>query len=62
MCKKLIVLTLSLCMISSVGAGTVNWNFEDGDDHNFDLWSVLAAVPAFDDPEIAGDEALTGAG
>ena len=62
MCKKLIVLALSLCLISSVGAETVSWDFEDGDDHGFTLWSALAPVPAFDDPEIAGDEALTGAG
>ncbi len=62
MCKKLIVLALSLCLISSVGAATVNWDFENENDHRFSLWSVVSAVAWFDDPSIAGDEAITGAG
>jgi hypothetical protein len=62
MCKKLIVLTLSLCLISSVGAATVNWDFENGKDHFFSLWSVVSAVEWFDDPDIAGDESITGVG
>jgi len=61
MCKKfIIVLALSLLLISSAGAGTVNWDFENGNDHGFSLWSVVPAVPADDDPNTAGDEALTG--
>ena len=62
MCKKLIVLVLSLCVLSSAGADTVIWDFENGNDHLFDLWSVNAGWPSLDDPTIAGDEALTGAG
>jgi hypothetical protein len=63
MCKKLVfVLTLSLLLISSAGAETVSWDFENGNGHNFDLWSVQAAGLSIDDPTIAGDESLTGAG
>jgi len=63
MCKKfIIVLALSLLLISSAIAGTVSWDFENGNDHRFDLWSVVSAVPWFDDPNIAGDESITGVG
>ncbi len=63
MCKKIIfVLTLSLLLISSTGAATVNWNFEEGNGHNFELWCVQPAGLAIDDPTIAGDETLTGVG
>jgi len=37
----------------------VLWDFE-GDDHDFVLRSLNEATPAADDPETAGDEALTG--
>ena len=60
MCKKLIVLALSLCVISSAGADTVIWDFENENDHGFTLWSVVPPIPAPDDPGKAGDEALTG--
>jgi hypothetical protein len=62
--KKIIitVLALSLCLVTSVGAGTISWDFENGNDHRFDLWSVQAAAPWIDDPNIAGDESITGAG
>jgi len=61
MCKKLIVvLTMSFCLISSAGADTVIWDFENGNDHGFTLWSVVPPIPAPDDPQKAGDEALTG--
>jgi hypothetical protein len=63
MCKKLIfALTLSFLLISSAGAETVSWDFENGNNHHFDLWSVQAAGLSIDDPTIAGDELLTGAG
>lgn len=63
MCKKfIIVLVLSLLLISSAGAGTVSWDFENGNDHRFELWSVAGAVAWFDDPNIAGDESITGVG
>jgi len=62
MCKKLIVLALSLCVISSAGASTIVWDFENGNDHRFTLWSAYYAWPTDDDPNTAGDEALTGAG
>jgi len=62
MCKKLIVLFLSLCVISSAGAGTVSFDFENGNDHRFDFWSAYLAWPTDDDPTIAGDESITGVG
>ena len=63
MCKKfIIVLALSLCLISSAGAATVNWDFENGNDHNFNLQCTYSAAAGIDDPNIAGDEAITGVG
>ena len=64
MCRKttVTVLALSLCLVTSVRAGTVSWDFENGNDHRFTLWSVVPAVPWFDKDTIAGDESLTGAG
>ena len=62
MCKKLIVLVLSLCVISSANARTIIWDFENGYGHGFVLQSTYAAAFAFDDPNIAGDESLTGIG
>ena len=63
MCKKhiIIVLALSLFLISSAGAEVI-WDFENGNDHGFSLWSLMPATPAADDPNIAGDESLTGVG
>ena len=40
----------------------VTWDFENGNDHCFSLWSLNPATPAADDLSIAGDESLTGAG
>ena len=63
MCKKfIIVLALSLLLISSTHAATISWDFENGNDHHFSLWSVVAPGLSFDDPNIAGDESLTGVG
>jgi len=64
MCKKHIiaVLALSLFLISSAGAATISWDFENGNGHRFNLWSVQSAGFAFDDTNIAGDESLTGVG
>jgi len=62
MCKKLIVLALSLCLISSAGAETVKWDFENGNDHGFYLQSTYYALTGPDDPNTAGDEAITGVG
>jgi hypothetical protein len=63
MCKKFItVLTLSLLLISSAGAGTVIWDFENGNDHNFILQSTYNAAVGIDDPDTAGDESITGVG
>ena len=62
MCKKLIVLALSLCLISSAGAETVKWDFENGNTHKFNLQSTYLPALAFDDPNIAGDELMTGVG
>ena len=60
--KVFIILTLSLFLISSAGAATISWDFENGNDHLFDLWSVFPAAAWTDDPSIAGDEAITGVG
>jgi hypothetical protein len=38
----------------------INWDFENGNDHGFTLWSIAPAIPAPDDTNTAGDEALTG--
>jgi hypothetical protein len=60
--KIFIILILSLFLVTSVSAGTIRWDFENGEDHLFNLWSVYPAVEWFDDPTIAGDEAITGVG
>ena len=60
--KVFIILTLSLFLISSAGAATISWDFENGNDHLFDLWSVFPAAAWTYDPSIAGDEAITGVG
>ena len=39
---------------------TVEWDFENGNDHGFTLSSLNPATPAADDPAVAGDEAITG--
>jgi hypothetical protein len=41
-------------------AQEVVWDFENGNDHGFTLWSLNPATPAADDPAVAGDEAITG--
>ena len=63
MCKKFIViLALSLLLISSAGARTIIWDFENGYDYNFVLQSTYPPSFSIDDPAIAGDESLTGIG
>jgi hypothetical protein len=65
MCKNLTHLISALAVSLAVLAPTyadVIWDFENGNDHGFTLWSVNPAAPAADDPATAGDEALTGAG
>ena len=66
MCKEMIYLILALA-ISLVGVAPaygddIIWDFENGNDHGFTLWSVNPATPAANDPTIAGDESLTGVG
>ena len=66
MCRELVYLILALA-VSLVGVAPaygddIIWDFEDGNDHGFTLWSVNPATPAADDPTTAGDEALTGVG
>jgi len=55
-----VALVSALCLISTARAEDVVWDFENGNDHGFTLWSVVPAVPAPDDPDVAGDETLTG--
>lgn len=38
----------------------ISWNFENGNDHGFTLRCINPAAPADDDPDIAGDESITG--
>ena len=66
MYRELIYLMLALA-VSLVGAAPaygedIIWDFENGNDHGFTLWSVNPATPAANDPTTAGDEALTGVG
>ena len=66
MCRGLSCLLLALA-VSLTGVGPANgddviWDFENGSDHGFTLWSVNPATPAANDPTIAGDEAVTGVG
>ena len=49
-----------LCFSSLTVNAQVNWDFEGGEDHGFTLRCLNPAVPADDDPDIAGDESITG--
>jgi hypothetical protein len=64
MCRKLsriaLALLVSLVIMTTVYGNDVVWDFENGNDHGFTLWSVVPPIPAADDPGKAGDEALTG--
>jgi len=63
MCTRMYypLLVLVLCLMGGVPAGAdVIWDFENGNDHGFALWSVNPPIPIADDPSRAGDEALTG--
>ena len=66
MCRELICLMFTLA-VSLAGAAPaygddVIWDFENGNDHGFTLWSVNPATAAADDPTTSGNEALTGVG
>jgi hypothetical protein len=64
MCRKLsriaLALLVSLVIMAKAYGNDVIWDFENGNDHGFTLWSVNPPIPAADDPDKAGDEALTG--
>jgi len=66
MCRELIYLILalavSLAVVAPAYGDDIIWDFENGNDHGFTLWSVNPATPAANDPTTAGDEALTGVG
>jgi hypothetical protein len=55
-------LAVSLAGVAPANGDDVIWDFENGDDHGFTLWSVNPATAAANDPATAGDEALTGVG
>ena len=57
-----LALVVSLLGVAPVCGVDIVWDFENGNDHGFTLWSVNPATPAADDPTTAGDEALTGVG
>ena len=65
-CRELnylmLALAVSLVCVAPAYGDDVTWDFENGNNHGFTLWSVNPATPAFDDPTTAGDEALTGVG
>jgi len=61
--KRIIAIVLvTFCFSSVIVKAQVIWDFENGNDHGFTLWCVVPATPAPDDPNVAGDEALTGVG
>ncbi len=66
MCRKLnhtaLTLVVSLVAMATAHGNEVIWDFENGNDHWFSLWSVFPAVSWTDDPTIAGDESITGVG
>ena len=47
-------------LFASADGDSVIWDFENGNSHGFTLRCVIAATPAPDDPDTAGDESLTG--
>jgi hypothetical protein len=56
------LMLLIMCISSIDMKAQINWDFEDGEDHGFTLRCIVPADPAADDPDIAGDEELTGVG
>ena len=66
MCRELnylmLALAVSLVCVAPAYGDDVTWDFENGNDHGFTLWSVNPATAAAGDSTIAGDEALTGVG
>ncbi len=57
------ILIATLCFSSViVKAQNVSWDFENGNDDGFTLWSVIPATPAPEDTTTAGDESITGVG
>jgi len=60
--RIMVTTVIAFCLFSGMAMAQVVWDFEDGNDHGFTLWSVNPATPAPDDPETAGDEAITGVG
>src|SRR3990172_5454232 len=61
-----IILTMESLLGTPFGLYVSNaqptWDFEGGATHGFTLLTVNPATPAANDPTIAGDESLTGAG
>ena len=55
-------LTVDEIEITNAKVLQVIWDFENGNDHGFTLGSLIPATPAADDPNIAGDESITGVG
>ncbi|MBN1482897.1 T9SS type A sorting domain-containing protein [candidate division KSB1 bacterium] len=60
---KMLLSFMTMLLLMSLNlafADTISWDFEDGNDHGFTLRCLLPADPAPDDPDIAGDESITG--
>jgi len=55
-------MAVTLAWAAAACGGDVIWDFENGNDHGFELTCVNPATPAPDDPAVAGDEAITGVG
>ena len=60
--KSIISIVLLTFCFSSVIKSQVSWDFENGNDDGFTLWSVIPATSAPEDTTTAGDESITGVG
>ena len=58
----MLALVVTLVGVALTYGNDIIWDFENGNEHGFTLWSLNPATPAANDPTIAGEEALTGVG
>ena len=53
LCRALVLVVLLVVSLRGaipIRGEVVSWDFENGNDHGFTLWSVTPATPAADDP------------
>lgn len=60
--STLLFVLLMMCFSTLSVKAQISWDFENGDADGFTLKCINPATPADDDPNIAGDEAITGVG